>query len=149
MKKNAFETEYKAYNKLAGQYRKAADNGDQAGVSKARAGYKAWEQELNAKGEAYGKVYRLYAEAQEVGNTYIDLHDCIWDKDVASLIDSLRTYGIEKFTFSSGWSSAVETAWLFTQQGCRVEGLVELNSQHKKIMTDEYEKAHGYLFSVN
>lgn len=59
-----------------------------------------------------------------------------------------KAYGIEKFTFSSSWSSAVETAWLFTQNGCRLERIVEINGSHKAFMSDEYEKAHGYLFSI-
>lgn len=55
----------------------------------------------------------------------------------------------EAFTFSSTWSSAVETAWLFQKAGCTLAGLIEINSQHKAIMSDEYEKAHGYLFKLN
>ena len=101
------------------------------------------------KGRKYGRTGSCTdSEAQERGNAYIDLNDTIWDDQVPALIGNLREYGIEKFTFSSTWSSAVETAWLFTQNGCRLEGLVEINGRHKAFMSDEYEKAHGYLFSI-
>ena len=73
----------------------------------------------------------------------------VWDKDVECLIACMRDNGIDHFTFSSGWSSAVETAWLFQQNGCTLEGLIEINSRHKHFFTGEQEKAHGYLFRLN
>ena len=45
--------------------------------------------------------------------------------------------------------SAYETAWLFQKAGCTLAGLIEINSQHKAFMSDEYEKTHGYLFKLN
>lgn len=130
------------------QYDAADLAGDEAGKEAARAAHKAWTEAMDAKDQTYARIYRWYSEAQERGNTYIDLNDVIWDKDVPALISSFREYGIEKFTFSSGWSSAVETAWIFLQNGCKLEGLVEINGPHKAFMSDEYEKAHGYLFSI-
>ena len=148
MNKNTFAQDYAAYQTIAQRYEAAKAQNDEAGKTAARAEYKAWGEAVDAKGEGYANIYRLYAEAQERGNEFIDLHDTIWDKNVPVLIASLREHGIEKFTFSSTWSSAVETAWLFTKEGCKLEGLVEINSQHKDIFTGEREKAHGYLFSL-
>ena len=73
----------------------------------------------------------------------------IRDEDVPNMIKTLRALGFRKFTFSSSWSSAVETAWLFTKNGCLLEGMVEINSKHKDFETDEYEKIHAYLFNLN
>lgn len=128
------------------QYNEAKD---EAGKEAARAAHKVWEDSVAENGADFWSVYRLYSDAKERGNEYIDLRDCIWDKDVPALISNLRAQGIERFTFSSTWSSAVETAWLFQQNGCTLEGLVEINGQCRGCFTDEYEKVHGYLFSIH
>lgn len=109
----------------------------------------AFRADREAGREAYVKVYRLYEDAVECGNEYIDLNDAIWEKDVADLIQNLRENGVEHFTFSSTWSGAVEIAWLFTQNGCTLEGLVEINSRHTDTFTGEREKVHGYLFAIH
>lgn len=148
MKKNNFAEEYAKELAVKAQYDEAKKAGSGEGQEAARETYRRLEEQIAEKGSAYARIYRLYSEAQERGNRYIDLNDTIWDEQVPALIGSLREYGVERFTFSSTWSSAVETAWLFTQNGCRLEGLVEINSQHKAFMSEEYEKAHGYLFRV-
>ena len=91
----------------------------------------------------------MYEEAKDCGNKYIDLNEVIWEEQVETTIKTLRENGIEHFTFSSTWSNAVETAWLFTQNGCRLEGLIEINTKYKDFRTGKNKKAHGYLFKVN
>ncbi|MGP1589758.1 MAG: DUF7698 family protein [Oribacterium sp.] len=82
-------------------------------------------------------------------NTYIDLANCYSYQNEEALIESFRTYGIDHFTFSSSWSSAVENAWKFQKAGCQLEGLVEINGQNEIFMrSGEFEKKHAYLFSV-
>lgn len=93
-------------------------------------------------------IYQLYEEARNCGNEYIDFHDVIWEKNVEKMITNLRKNGISHFTFSSGWSSAVDTAWLFIQNGCTLEGLIEINRPSINFETGEHEKAHGYLFRI-
>lgn len=146
--KNTFAEDYRAYETIRNAYDAAELKEDEAGMEKAREDYRNWSAGIEAKGQDYTKIFRLYMDAREVGNTCIDLHDTIWDKDVKGLIGAMRALGVDRFTFSSTWSSAVETAWLFQKEGCILEGLVEINSQHKAFMSDEYEKAHGYLFRV-
>ncbi len=146
MMNNNFAEDYRIYKTYEAEYDAAKD---EAGKEAARQKVQELFAQIDAKGEGYVRIYKLYESAQERGNAYIDLNDCIWDKDVEGLIDSLRKNGIDHFTFSSTWSSAVETAWLFLQNGCTLEGLVEINSQYKIFASDEYEKAHGYLFKVN
>ncbi|WP_419091400.1 DUF7698 family protein, partial [Waltera sp.] len=121
MKKNNFAEEYAREATIKAQYHEAEKAGNTEGQEAARNAYHELEKQIAAKGNAYARIYRLYSKAQERGNRYIDLNDTIWDEQVKPLIGSLREYGIEKFTFSSTWSSAVETAWLFTQNGCRLE----------------------------
>ena len=99
----------------------------------ARASYRKLSEKIESRGESYTKVYRLYEDAAERGNEYIDLHDVVWDKDVEALIASLRENGIEYFTFSSTWS----------------EGLVKINGQSKAFGNEEYEKIPAYLFAVH
>ena len=60
----------------------------------------------------------------------------------------LRKAGVKMFTFSSTWSSTVETAWLFLQNGCKLEGMAEINGTCQAFMSDEYERVPAYVFSI-
>lgn len=60
------------------QYDAADLAGDEAGKEAARAAHKAWTEAMDAKDQTYARIYRWYSEAQERGNTYIDLNDVIW-----------------------------------------------------------------------
>lgn len=79
----------------------------------------------------------------------LDFNDVIWDNEVQSIIKTLRDNGIEKFTFSSTWSGAVKTAWLFTQNGCTLEGLTEINEGYEDFITGKMKKTPAYLFKLN
>ena len=147
--KNDFAREYAQEQENIRAYHEAKDRNDEAGMQAVRDAHNALLESIKAKGQDYANLYDLYEDAHDRGNELIDLNDVVWDDKVEALIASFREYGIERFTFSSGWSSAVETAWLFTQQGCKLEGLVEINGRCKAFMSDDYEKKHGYLFSVN
>lgn len=116
--------------------------------AEARVLYKTAGAEITTLGEIACRIYREYETSRDSGNDYLDISEAVWDKDVESLIKCLRDNGIEHFTFSSTLSSAVETAWLFQQNGCTLEGLIEINSRFTKWNSDEHEKAHGYLFRV-
>lgn len=142
---NNFDTEYAMEQAIKDAYHMNKRRGDESGMADARIMMRKHLDEIEAKGDAYAFVYRLYKEMREVGNEHIDLHDTI--RDEAKMIETLRSLGVESFTFSSGWSSAVESAWIFQQNGCRLEGLIELNSQYKDLEGNR-EKAHGYLFSI-
>ena len=144
MKSNIFETTYAKVQALHKAYQAA----DDAGKTAIRDSYNALMKEIEALGAAACRIWRDYEISRDCGNEYLDINDVVWDKDVESLVFCMREHAIEKFTVSSSWSSAVETAWLFQKAGCKLEGLVEITSQHKAIMSNEYEKAHGYLFSI-
>ena len=102
---------------------------------------------LETEDDDFGFAYRLYRQMKDCGNEYIDLSIAIHDE--VKVLNTLRKYGIERFTFSSGWSSAVESAWIFQQNGCKLEGLIELNGLNKDWFgTGESEKVHSYLCSL-
>ena len=103
---------------------------------------------LKELGNAACRLFNEYEVSRDSGNDYLDISEVVWDNEAAKLIETMRQNGIERFTFSSGWSHAVETAWLFKEAGCALEGLVEINSHFTKWDSDEHEKAHGYLFRV-
>ena len=134
---------------LKARYDEAKEKGCSSGMEAAREAYRKLSEKIEGRGKSYTNVYRLYVDAAEHGNEYIDLHDVVWDKDVEALISSLRENGIEYFTVSSTWSSAVQTAWLFTENGCTLEGLVKINGQSRAFGSNEYEKIPAYLFAVH
>ena len=145
--KHTLEQVYTREAELERAYEAAKAAGDEAGMEKARKEYQAMENEvLETEDSDFGFAFRLYKQMKECGNEYIDLSIAIHDE--VGVLQTLRKYGFEHFTFSSGWSSAVESAWIFQQNGCRLLGLIELNSIHKDWTTGEREKVHGYLFSI-
>ena len=144
MKKNIFETTYAQMQELKKAYEAA---GDEAGKEKARAGHHALMEGIEGLGAGACRIWREYETARENGNDRLDISEVVWEKDVESLISCMRENGISEFTFSSGWSSAVETAWLFTQNGCELAGLIEVNGS-MNYFAGEHEKKHGYLFRV-
>ena len=79
---------------LKARYDEAKEKENSAGMEAARASYRKLSEKIESRGESYTKVYRLYEDAAERGNEYIDLHDVVWDKDVEALIASLRENGI-------------------------------------------------------
>ena len=146
--KNNFAELYGQSEAIKARYQAAKAQNLEAGMEQARNEHQVFEESIQAKGAAFAQVYHLYEDAMEVGNRYIDLSEIHQYRDEAALIASLREYGVEAFTFSSGWSSAVSSAWAFVQNGCELAGMVEINSRNKAFADDEYEKCPAYLFKV-
>ena len=143
---NIFEETYKEIQKAKKAYAAATNTAEQ---DAARAIYKQATAKLDGLSNTEQRIWSAYETAKDCGNEYIDLNATIRDDAIEGLVACMKECGIEAFTFSSTWSSAVETAWLFQKAGCTLAGLIEINSQHKAFMSDEYEKAHGYLFRIN
>ena len=95
------------------------------------------------------KIWAMYKNSQDNKNQYIDFSDAIWDNEVEQIIKTLKDNGIEYFTFSSTWSSAVKIAWLFKQNGCSLEGLIEINENIDDFETRKIKKTPAYLFKLN
>lgn len=143
---NIFEETYKEIQKAKKAYAAATSKDEQ---DAARALYEQVTAKLDGLSGTEQRIWKAYEAAKDCSNKYLDLNDTISDDAVEGLVACMKEYGIEAFTFSSTWSHAVETAWLFQKTGCTLAGIVEINSQHKAFMSDEYEKAHGYLFKLN
>ena len=143
---NIFEEAYRGIQEAKKAYAAATSTAEQ---DAARAIYKQATAKIGGLSSTEQRIWSAYETAKDYGNEYIDLNDTIRDDEVEGLMACMKKCGIEAFTFSSTWSSAVETAWLFQKAGCTLAGLIEINSQHKAFMSDEYEKAHGYLFKLN
>ena len=141
-----FEEAYRGIQEAKKAYAAATNEAQQ---DAARAIYKQATAKLDGLSKTEKRIWSAYETAKDCGNEYIDLNDTIRDDTVEDLVACMKECGIEAFTFSSTWSSAVETAWLFQKAGCTLSGLIEINSQHKDFRSDEYEKAHGYLFKLN
>lgn len=139
---------YEQDQEIKQAYDLADEQNDEAGKAAAREAHHQWKDRVTAEGEDFWRVYRMFDDAMDRGNEHIDFHEVIWDKDVPETIDRLRKAGIKTFTFSSTWSSAVETAWLFIQNGCKLEGLVQINGTCQAFMSEEYEKVPAYVFSI-
>ncbi len=146
--KNNFEAAYEQEQRIEAAYEAAKATGSEEGKEKAREEYYSFCKENEAKGDTFCRIYREYAVARKNGNSLLDLSDTIWDKEVEDLVACLKENGIEKFTFSSTWSSAVETAWLFKKNGCRLEDLVEISGREHPFKENERETLPAYLFSI-
>ena len=84
----------------------------------------------------------------KVGNERIDISELHEYQDAATLIASFREYGVEAFTFSSGWSSAAESAWAFLQNGCALAGMVEISGNSTVRATFSRMKPHSFPIRI-
>lgn len=149
MNKNNFAEEYRIYKGIVERFDAAdlADDEEQKDIWIDQ--MHAFKDEILKKGQSYYQMFERYKKARNCGNEHIDFSENIWDGKVETLINTLRNFGIEHFTFSSGWSSAVKTAWLFKENGCELEDLVMIATDYKEPFSDEYEMVPAYLFKVN
>ena len=143
-----FERDYEAFEKIKEAYGKAMGATDEAGEEKARADYKVWADGIEAKGRDYADTFRIYKDSRDNGNPRPDISEPYQTRDVERLLSNLRAFGIEEFTFSSGWSSSINTSWTFLQNGCELAGMVEVFTGHTKFMSEEKETAPAFLFRI-
>ena len=143
-----FAETYAKDQEIEARYDAAELKNDQAAMEQARADHFALEASIQAQGKLFERLYSLYAAAMKVSNQYINISELHEYQDAATLIASFREYGVEAFTFSSGWSNAAESAWAFLQNGCALASMVEINGPHKAFGSDEYEKRPAFLFRV-
>ena len=97
-------------------------------------------------GEAFGDMMRLYSDMKKHGNSHLDLSGTYQEPE--KILKTFREFGVTEFTFSSSWSSAIQVAWAFTQMGCTLKGMTEINGSGRKFMSKEYEKVPAFLFSL-
>ena len=146
MKNNNFETEYSEITEIKSQYEEAIEADDDDLKSLAKARMNSLRGDIEAKGDDYEYMFSLYEDARDKGNEYLDI-DNLNNGRVAAWVELVKVYGIERFTFSSTWSGAVEQAWELQKAGCNPIGLVEINKGYRSRFSD-YEKGHAWLFEV-
>ena len=145
-----FELDYALEKQIYDSYHKAEDADDEEGMTKFRSMYRdEFAPYMKEKEEDYLLLYRMYKDAMERENQYIDFDEPYQYRDADHLFETLKKYEVERFTFSSGWSSAIETAWELVQKGCTLEGMIQINSRHTKIFSDERERIPAFVFKVN
>lgn len=144
-----FRAFYDREQEMQREYDFAEKVGNEEGIAAVRAKHQKMIEEIRAEGDDFCKVYSMMEDAWDRGNAVIDINDIVWDKHVPAMIQRFRTYGISTFTFSATWTNTVETAWLFTKNGCKLEGLVEINGKTKEFMSDKYERVHAFLFTIH
>lgn len=142
MKTNRFEELYCKVQEL----RKLYNEGEK---EKAHQSCNELKETIKNEENGFKEIWTMYQKAKENKNQYLDLNEVIWDNEVKPIIKILRDNGIEKFTFSSTWTNAVKIAWLFKQNGCTLEGLIEINEGFEDFETGEMEKVPAYLFKLN
>lgn len=70
-----------------------------------------------------------YFYSEEAGNELINFGEVIWDYDIDEILENCRRFGITEFTISSTFSSLIVTIAEFQKKGCKLEGLIEINSR--------------------
>ena len=135
-KMEMIERFYGRNEELERTFAAAEKAGDAAAMDACQDAYQDLLQEVRAEGEAFGDMMRLYSDMKKHGNSHLDLSG------------TYQEFGVTEFTFSSSWSSAIQVAWAFTQMGCTLKGMTEINGSGRKFMSKEYEKVPAFLFSL-
>ena len=93
-------------------------------------------EEAATKGTKYSEIDvnptfgAAYFYSQDAGNDLINFSEVIWDYDIDEILENCRRFEITEFTISSTFSSLIITLAEFEKRGCKLQGLVEINSRH-------------------
>ena len=135
---NTIKEAKKAFNQAKTEEEKAA----------AREIYHKICAEVDAAGPYACRIFNDLLHSRNNGNELLDINDVVWDNEAAKLIEAMKLYGIKAFTFSSGWSHAVVTAWRFQEAGAKLVGLVQINGS-MNWDDEEHEKIPAYKFTLD
>ncbi|WP_075579980.1 DUF7698 family protein [Acidaminococcus massiliensis] len=125
----------------------AAEKAEDAQTMQAcRDAYQVLVKKVQAEGEDFGNMMRLYSDMKKHGNSLLDLSGTY--REPKKILQVFREFGVKEFTFSSTWSSAVQVAWEFTQLGCSLKGMTEIYGSGQKFMSNEYERIPAFIFSL-
>ena len=92
-------------------------------------------EEAATKGTKYSEIDvnptfgAAYFYSQDAGNDLINFSEVIWDYDIDEILENCRRFGITEFTISSTFSSLIVTIAELQKKGCKLEGLIEINSR--------------------
>ena len=148
MENSILKQDYEAEQAVFARYTAAKASGNLSQQEAARNAHRQLAEQVAARGGCYSRLYRMYRDAMECGNSNLDIDDLTQETDIPGLLDSFRAYGIRRFTFSSTWSGAVRIAWGLCQHGCTLLGMSEVYGMTTDFQTGAHEKKPAYLFSV-
>lgn len=137
---------YERHEELERKLDAAENDGNTRAIEACQKGHQELLEEVRAEGEAFGDMMRLYSEMKQQGNSRLDLSGTY--RKPEEVIRIFRDFGVTEFTFSSTWSSAIQTSWAFTQLGCTLKGMTEVHGTKRDFQTGEYEKVPAFLFSL-
>lgn len=137
---------YERHEELERKLDAAENDGNTRAIEACQKGHQELLEEVRAEREAFGDMMRLYSEMKQQGNSRLDLSGTY--RKPEEVIRIFRDFGVTEFTFSSTWSSAIQTSWAFTQLGCTLKGMTEVHGTKRDFQTGEYEKVPAFLFSL-
>ena len=115
-------------------------------------------EEAATKGTRYSEINvnstfgAAYFYSKKAGNDLINFAEVIWDYDIDEILENCKRFGIESFTISSTFSSLIVTIAEFQKRGCKLEGLIEINSRFddwKASFEGENKKERIPAFKIN
>ena len=145
-KMEMMEKLYGRSEELEKKFDAAEKVGDAQTMQACRDAYQELVKEVQAEGEDFGNMMRLYSDMKKHGNSLLDLSGTY--REPEEIIRIFRDFGVKEFTFSSTWSSAIQVSWAFTQMGCTLKGMTEVHGSKRDFQTGEYEKVPAFLFSL-
>lgn len=146
IKMEMIERFYGRNEELKKEFDAAEKAGNQKVMDDCRSAYQELLKEVQAEGQDFCNMMRLYSDMKKHGNSRLDLSGTY--REPEKILETFREFGVKEFTFSSTWSSAIQVAWEFTQMGCTLKGMTEIYGSGRKLMSNEYEKVPAYIFSL-
>lgn len=96
----------------------------QMDLDRARDEYRYLMEAVRLEGECFCAMFRLYSDMKEDGNTMLNISD---DYDPENIMKLFKVCGITRFTYSSRWSDALKSAYVFENSGYHIDGMTEVN----------------------
>lgn len=147
MKNVTLEGLYKELEGIDAMLDKAEEEGNEELADEARAKYKNEFQPRLDEEEGLEFLFRQYKDMKVRGNERIDFDD-MREGHVEAIVDAMKRHGVREFTFSSGWTNAVEIMMVLQKYGCRMVEMVEVNDNYKKYGRTEFDKIPAVLFVI-
>lgn len=145
-KMEMLEKFYERHEELEKKLDAAENDGNTKAMEACQKAHQELLEEVRAEGETFGDMMRLYSEMKQQGNSRLDLSGTY--RKPEEVIRIFREFGVTEFTFSSTWSSAIQTSWAFTQLGCTLKGMTEVHGSNRDFKTGEYKKVPAFLFTI-
>lgn len=146
-KMEMIERFYGRNEELEKKFDAAEKVGDTKTMDACQDAYQDLLQEVRVEGKDFGDMMRLYSDMKKHGNSLLDLSGTY--QEPKKILEVFREFGVKEFTFSSSWSSAIQVAWEFTQNGCTLKGMTEIYGSSQKFMSNEYERIPAYVFEIH